>query len=184
MPWEKSKWSLKEAKADTNCRIPHLGWIWSAVCGVGFDVFNQQSLFSLFPSAPVPSEFIDSICFLETRFFFFNLSGEREKCLRNTNELLLSGTLLSHSGTASCYQLGAVPASFHSPHSHGSPVHLQGTQGWTLRSYGFWENFFPLVHCSWCWDHLCDNGNVIPFLHAGCWLSVMGGGFVAEELWF
>lgn len=88
-----SRGSLEEAKFVTNCRTPHLGWVWSAACAVGFDVFDQQSLFSLFPSAPVPSEFIDPICFLETGFFVSDLSGEKEKCLRNTNEPLLSGTL-------------------------------------------------------------------------------------------
>lgn len=54
----------------------------------------SRAIFPLFPSAPVPLDFVDPICFLETGFFFFfNLSGERENCLRNTNELLLSGTL-------------------------------------------------------------------------------------------
>lgn len=71
-------------------------WDGFGVLPVEWDLMSSisRAFFPLFSSAPVPSEFTDPICFLETGFFFFlNLSGEREKCLRNTNELLLSGTL-------------------------------------------------------------------------------------------
>lgn len=49
-----------------------------------------------FPSSlqPLCLQFVDPICFLEAGFSF-NLSGERERCLRHANELLLSSMLQS-----------------------------------------------------------------------------------------
>lgn len=52
----------------------------------------SRAFFPVFPLDPVPLEFVDPICFLETGFLK-NISGERKNCLRNTNQLFLSGTL-------------------------------------------------------------------------------------------
>lgn len=63
----------ERTKAVTNCRIPHLGWICSAACGVGFDVLDQQSPFSPLSFSPSAFRVCRSHLFLRNWIYLFFL---------------------------------------------------------------------------------------------------------------